>query len=60
MALEVQAGGETRRVEQRVRPFADEAARLLERTLRRPVRDEALAESVGWADELGGDELVCA
>ncbi len=58
--LEVQAGGETRRVEQRVRTFADEPARLLERTLRRPVRDDALAESVGWADELGGDELVCA
>jgi glucose-6-phosphate dehydrogenase assembly protein OpcA len=58
--VEVKTGGETRCVEQRVRTFGDEAARLLERTLRRPVRDDALAESVGWADELGGDELVCA
>jgi glucose-6-phosphate dehydrogenase assembly protein OpcA len=58
--LEVHVGGETRCVEQQVRSFADEPARLLERTLRRPVNDDALAESVGWADELGADEIVCA
>jgi glucose-6-phosphate dehydrogenase assembly protein OpcA len=56
----VTSGGETQRMEQRVRTFADLPARLLERTLRRPAHDEALAESVGWADELGGDELVCS
>jgi glucose-6-phosphate dehydrogenase assembly protein OpcA len=53
------SGGDTRRVEQRVRTFADEPAGTLERTLRRPARDDALAESVAWADELGGDEMVC-
>jgi len=58
--VEIKAGPETLRVEQRVRTFADEPARVLERTLRRPVRDDALAESVAWADELGDDELVCA
>jgi glucose-6-phosphate dehydrogenase assembly protein OpcA len=57
--LELQSGGETQRVEQGVRTFADEPARTLERTLRRPSRDQALVESVAWADELGGDELVC-
>ncbi len=57
--IEVTAGGETQRVEQRVRTFDDGPARVLERTLRRPVHDDALAESVAWADELGDDELVC-
>lgn len=57
--LELKLGGETQRLEQRVRTFADEPARTLERTLRRPAADLALADSVGWADELGGDELVC-
>ena len=57
--LELQSGGETQRLEQGVRTFADEPARTLERTLRRPSRDQALVESVAWADELGGDELVC-
>jgi glucose-6-phosphate dehydrogenase assembly protein OpcA len=57
--VELAAGGETRRVEQRVRTFADEPARTLERTLRRRVRDDALVESALWADELGSDELVC-
>ena len=57
--LELKSGGETQRLEQRVRTFAAEPARTLERTLRRPARDDALAESVGWADELGGDELIC-
>jgi glucose-6-phosphate dehydrogenase assembly protein OpcA len=57
--VEMTVGTETQRIEQRVRTFADEPARLLERTLRRPVRDDALAESVAWADELGDDELVC-
>ena len=57
--VELAAGGETQRVEQRVRTFADDPARTLERTLRRPVRDDALVESALWADELGSDELVC-
>ena len=58
--VEVKAGEETQRLEQHVRTFARQPARLLERTLRRPVHDEALAESVTWADELGDDELVCS
>jgi glucose-6-phosphate dehydrogenase assembly protein OpcA len=56
--LEVTSSGEARRVEQHVR-FDDDPAWTLERTLHRPVRDEALAESVAWADELGADELAC-
>jgi hypothetical protein len=56
----VTLGGETQRLEQRVRVFADEPGAVLERTLRRPAHDDALAESVAWADELGDDELVCA
>jgi glucose-6-phosphate dehydrogenase assembly protein OpcA len=56
--LEVKSSGEARRVEQHVR-FDDDPAWTLERTLHRPVRDEALAESVAWADELGADELAC-
>jgi glucose-6-phosphate dehydrogenase assembly protein OpcA len=56
----VTTGKDTRRMEQRVRTFADDPARLLERTLHRPVHDDALDESVAWADELGGDELVCS
>ncbi len=58
--LEVTTAGETRRMEQRVRTFGDEAARTLQRALRRPVHDDALAESVVWADALGSDELACA
>ena len=58
--LEITTAGETQRVEQHVRTFGDEPARTLERTLRRPAHDEALAESVSWAAELGGDELACA
>jgi glucose-6-phosphate dehydrogenase assembly protein OpcA len=58
--LVVTVGGDTQRIEQRVRTFTDDPALLLERTLRRPAHDAALAESVAWADELGGDELVCA
>jgi glucose-6-phosphate dehydrogenase assembly protein OpcA len=57
--LDVTMAGETRRTEQRVRTFADEPARTLERTLRRPAHDEALAESVAWAGELGAGELAC-
>lgn len=57
--VDVETDGASRHVEQRVRTFADEPARTLERTLRRPVRDDALAESVAWADEMGSDELVC-
>jgi hypothetical protein len=37
-----------------------DAARLLERTLHRPPRDEALAEAAAWADELRGEELACS
>jgi glucose-6-phosphate dehydrogenase assembly protein OpcA len=58
--LDVTTAGETRRMEQRVRTFADDPARTLERTLRRPAHDDALAESVAWAGELGADELACA
>jgi glucose-6-phosphate dehydrogenase assembly protein OpcA len=57
--LAVTIAGETQSTEHRVRSFADDPAVLLERTLRRCAHDEALAESVTWADELGGDELVC-
>jgi glucose-6-phosphate dehydrogenase assembly protein OpcA len=57
--LEVTSGGETQRIEQRVRLRASELAPLLERTLRRPPHDEALVESVVWADGLLGEELAC-
>jgi glucose-6-phosphate dehydrogenase assembly protein OpcA len=52
--------GERRLLEHRVRLEASETARLLERTLRRPVRDDALVEAVAWADQLRGEELACA
>jgi glucose-6-phosphate dehydrogenase assembly protein OpcA len=51
---------ERRRLEHRVRLVTSETARLLERTLRRPVRDDALASAVAWADQLRGEELACA
>jgi glucose-6-phosphate dehydrogenase assembly protein OpcA len=54
------AGGERKRLEHRVRLVASETARLLERTLRRPVRDDALVDAVAWADQLRGEELACA
>jgi glucose-6-phosphate dehydrogenase assembly protein OpcA len=57
--LEVTRGADTTRIEQRVRLRASEPARLLERTLRRPPHDLALAESAAWADELRGEELAC-
>jgi glucose-6-phosphate dehydrogenase assembly protein OpcA len=57
--LEVLGDGEPRRIEQRVRLRASEPARLLERTLHRPPDDEALAESVAWADGLIGEEIAC-
>jgi glucose-6-phosphate dehydrogenase assembly protein OpcA len=57
--LEVTSGGQTQRIEQRVRLRASEPARLLERTLHRPPHDDALAESVAWADGLLSEELVC-
>jgi hypothetical protein len=41
-----------------VNSLADSLAAALERTLRRPVHDEALAESVAWAAAIG-DELAC-
>ncbi|HEY4013633.1 MAG TPA: glucose-6-phosphate dehydrogenase assembly protein OpcA [Polyangiaceae bacterium] len=52
-------GGDTQRLEQRVRLRAAEPARLLERTLHRPPHDGALTESVEWAEGLHGEELVC-
>ena len=57
--LEVTAGDDVQRIEQHVRLRAGDAARLLERTLRRPPEDEALAEAVAWANELRGEEIVC-
>jgi len=53
------AAGDVRRIEQRVRLRASDAAGLLERTLRRPARDEALVDAVAWADELRREELAC-
>ena len=57
--LEVTCRGETQRIEQRVRLRASELAPLLERTIRRQSHDEALVESVAWADGLLGEELAC-
>ena len=57
--LEVSCGGETQRIEQRVRLRASELAPLLERTLRRSPHDEALVESVAWADGLLDEEIAC-
>jgi glucose-6-phosphate dehydrogenase assembly protein OpcA len=55
------AAGGTQRVAQAVRIATNEAARVLEDTLRRPVHDDALAEAVAWADDLRGEEgLVCS
>lgn len=52
--------GDRLRLEHKVRLVASETARLLERTLRRPVRDDALVDAVAWADQLRGEELACA
>jgi glucose-6-phosphate dehydrogenase assembly protein OpcA len=57
--VDVTEAGETRRLEQHMRLRGGEPARLLERTLHRPARDEALAEAVSWADEVRGEELIC-
>jgi glucose-6-phosphate dehydrogenase assembly protein OpcA len=57
--LEMTCRGDEQRIEQRVKLRASDPARLLERTLRRPPRDEALAESIGWLDGVLGEELVC-
>jgi glucose-6-phosphate dehydrogenase assembly protein OpcA len=57
--LEVRCGSEARRIEQRVYLRASDPARLLERTLHRPIHDDALLEAVAWADELRGEELSC-
>jgi glucose-6-phosphate dehydrogenase assembly protein OpcA len=57
--VELTTAGETQRVEQRVRIRANEPARFLEDTLRRPLYDDALAEAIAWPDELRGDDLVC-
>ena len=59
-SLQVAAGaGDVKRIEQRVRLGASDAAGLLERTLRRPVRDDALVDAIAWTDELRGEELAC-
>ena len=52
--------GDRQHIEHRVRLVTSETAQLLERTLRRPVRDEALMDAVAWADQLRGEELACA
>jgi glucose-6-phosphate dehydrogenase assembly protein OpcA len=59
-SLEVATRGELQRIEQHVRLRSTDPAGLLERTLHRPVHDEALAEAAAWADELRGEELACA
>ena len=56
---EIERGGERQCIEQRVRLRSGESARLLERTLRRPRYDDALAESATWADELRDEEVAC-
>jgi glucose-6-phosphate dehydrogenase assembly protein OpcA len=58
--LEVRCSGDVMRIEQRVHLRANDPARLLERTLHRPIHDDALLEAVAWADELRGEELTCA
>jgi glucose-6-phosphate dehydrogenase assembly protein OpcA len=52
-------GARERVLEQSARLRAGEPARLLERTLHRRLHDDALAESIGWVDELRGEELTC-
>ncbi len=46
-------------LEQRVRLGTNTGARMLERTLRRPAHDPALAESALFADEIYEEGLVC-
>jgi glucose-6-phosphate dehydrogenase assembly protein OpcA len=58
--LEVTAGQETKRLEQRAVLRSSEPAPLLERTLHRPPGDHALAEAIAWVDDLRGGELTCA
>jgi glucose-6-phosphate dehydrogenase assembly protein OpcA len=58
--LDVTAGQETKRLEQRAVLRSSEPAPLLERTLHRPPGDHALAEAVAWVDGLRGGELACA
>jgi glucose-6-phosphate dehydrogenase assembly protein OpcA len=57
--LEVTAGADVQRIEQRVRLRSADTAPLLERTLHRPVHDEPLAEAALWANELLEEELAC-
>jgi glucose-6-phosphate dehydrogenase assembly protein OpcA len=47
-------------LEQRVRLGTNTGARMLERTLRRPAHDPALAESALFADEIYEEGLVCS
>jgi glucose-6-phosphate dehydrogenase assembly protein OpcA len=57
--LAVTSGGQTSRLEQRIRLRDSGPAHLLERTLHRPPHDAALLDAVAWADELRGEELTC-
>ena len=45
--------------EQRVRLGPNKGARVLERTLHRPVVDPALGESIAFAEQIFEDGLVC-
>ena len=58
--LEVRSRGETQRIDQHVRLRGSGQARLLERTLHRPLHDDALTESVDWVAALGTGALACA
>ncbi len=56
---QIASGTDVQTLQGHMRLRANEPARLLERTLHRPARDEALADAVAWADELRGEELAC-
>ncbi len=58
--LAIRCSGDVLRIEQRVALRASDPGRLLERTLHRPTRDDALLEAVAWAEELRGEELSCS
>lgn len=57
--LTTTTGGSVQRMERRTRFRANPPERLLQRTLRRPRHDEALAAAAVWADELRGEEVAC-
>jgi len=56
---QIASGADVQTLQGHAQLRANEPARLLERTLHRPARDEALADAVAWADELRGEELAC-